>query len=162
MARIILRRILLKKENIKEFIRFIICGGIATAVDFLVFGIVIYLISPEIYGYSLLKSILADKELITTGSVLWATAAGFSAGLIINYLISVFFVYRYTERAKTFFGVLFFVFLSATGLFLSLLLMKITYEYIGINHWISKVIVTAIIFLYNFFSKRILIFKKTT
>jgi putative flippase GtrA len=150
---------MLKKETVKEFIRFLICGAAATAADFVVFGVVIFLISPEAFGYSLVKSLTADRTLIKTSSVLIGTAAGFTAGLIINYIISVFFVYRFTENAKSAKGVILFAALSLTGLFLNILLMKITFDLMGINHWLSKVIVTAIVFVYNYLSKRLLIFR---
>jgi len=147
------------KETFKEMIRFMICGGIATVVDFIIFGVIIYFISPEIYGMNLFKSIFADRSIVPSKSVLWGTAAGFMGGLIVNYIISVTFVYRYTERAKSLHGIIYFIVLSITGLFLNILLMKTAYDYIGLNHWIAKVIVTGIVFIYNYLTKRILIFK---
>ncbi|MGI6702017.1 MAG: GtrA family protein [Christensenellales bacterium] len=147
------------KQSVKEFIRFIICGGIATAVDFVIFGTVIYLISPEVFGYSIIKSIFADRSAVMTKSVLIGTAAGFTAGLIVNYIISVLFVYQFTRRAKSVWGIILFSALSVTGLLLNVLLMKVFYDYAGLNHWIAKVMVTFIVFIYNFSTKRLVIFR---
>lgn len=148
------------KDTIKEFIRFTICGGIATLIDFVVFGIVIYLISPDKFDYNLIKSITANRDLIAVNSVLLGTAIGFSIGLIVNYIISITFVYNNKEKGKSIKGAINFAILSIIGLFLNVLLMKIAFELIGLNHWISKIIVTAIVFIYNYLSKKFLIFNR--
>lgn len=150
----------LNKETIKEFIRFGICGVIATIVDFVVFGIVIYLISPSSFNYSIIESITANRDAISTSSVLIGTTLGFIFGLIVNYIISVKFVYRFTANAKSVKGAILFAIISAVGLLLNILLMKIAYDTIGFNHWLAKVIVTVIVFIYNYLSKRLLIFKQ--
>ena len=94
-----------------------------------------------------------------TKSVLIGTAAGFTAGLIVNYIISVLFVYQFTRRAKSVWGIILFSALSVTGLLLNVLLMKVFYDYAGLNHWIAKVMVTFIVFIYNFSTKRLVIFR---
>lgn len=136
-----------------------ICGGVATLVDFIVFGLTIYLISPESYNHSLIESIIADRELVPTASVLWGTSIGFTVGLIVNYFISVVYVFRYSEKGKTVKGAVFFIILSLSGLLLNIILMKLGYDIIGLNHWISKIFVTGIVFVYNYLSKRLLIFR---
>ena len=146
-------------KNLLEFIRFTICGGIATAVDFVVFGLIIFIISPSAYNYSLIESLTASRELVPLYSVLWGTAIGFSVGIIVNYLISIHYVYIYTDRAKSVKGATKFLVLSLIGLLLNIILMKIAFDYIGLNHWISKIIVTIIVFSYNYLSKRLLIFR---
>lgn len=147
------------KDNIQEFFRFLICGAIATIVDFVIFGLVIYLISPLSYDYNIINSLTADRSIVPVNSVLWATALGFTSGLIVNYLISISYVYNHTDRAKTYRGAIIFAIISITGLILNILLMKIAYDIIGINHWLSKLIVTSTIFIYNYLSKRLIIFR---
>lgn len=149
-----------KKDTFHEFLRFTICGGIATAVDFIVFGVVIYLMSPASFNYSILSSLTANRDLVPTLSVLIGTGIGFSMGLLINYLISITYVYNYTERAKKMQGILIFIGLSITGLILNILLMKFSYDVLMLHHWISKIIVTAIVFVYNFITKRYIVFRE--
>ena len=68
-----------KKDIFLEIIRFLIVGGIATVVDYIVF----YLCNLVIF-----------KNIEETTNYVLSTALGFSAGLVTNWVLQKF-VYRY-------------------------------------------------------------------
>lgn len=148
------------KKIQREFLRFVICGIISTIVDFFVFGLVIYIFEPQIFNYNLISSFTADKSLISTLSVITGTATGFLIALTVNYLISVFFVFEDSGNGKTNKGRLLFFIFSTIGFFINLILMYLMFDIMNINQWISKIIVTAIVLVFNFITRKIYIFNK--
>lgn len=150
--------IIKNKKLQKEFFRFIICGVISTVIDFVVFALVIYVFDPRAFNYNIISSLFADSSLVSTVSVIAGTAAGFLTALIANYLISVFFVFEDTGKGKTHKGRMLFFIFSAAGFFLNLLLMYIMFDVLNINQWISKVIVTGIVLIFNFVTRKLFIF----
>ena len=90
-----------------EVIRFIICGAICALADFLVSLLVNRLLREHV-----------DSNLLTFLEVF----SGFTVGVILNYLISTFWVFtgvEDTRKTKTFWFILLFVILSAGALGLS-------------------------------------------
>ena len=90
------------------------------------------------------------------------TGAGFVAGLIFNYIFSVVFVYNDKGDSKSAKGFLMFTLLSALGLGIHILGMWLGYDVLGINEWIVKIILTFVVLIYNYISKKLIIFKDKT
>lgn len=87
-----------------------------------------------------------------------SAAVGFSAGLVINYLLSVRFVFRQrrlSDRRLEFVG--FFV-IGLLGLALNDVLMRFFVESLAINYRLAKIPATAVGFVFNFGSRRLLLF----
>ena len=153
----------LKKWNEKhpllmEIVRFCIVGGLATVVDMVVMGVVLYLFEPELYPH-FYNVWIGGGEPSTLATVV-GTGAGFILGLFVNYFLSVLFVFEEKGKSKSVFGFTVFAVLSAIGLGIHLLGMYIGYDLLHINEWIVKIILTAVVMVYNYVSKKLLLFKK--
>ncbi len=142
-----------------EIIRFLIVGGIATVVDFFTMGIVLYLFNPSIYPhfYNVFYGRTDSPSLLAN---MVGTGLGFVVGLIINYVLSVFFVFINKGKSKSTKGFLQFAVLSAIGLAIHELGMYLLGGLLGINEWIIKILMTFIVLVYNYLSRKLLIFKK--
>lgn len=119
---------------IKQFMKFGIVGFIAFFIDY---GTMIFL--TEVFGVSYLIS----------------TTAGFIISVIFNYLASMRYVFVHKEglsRRKEF---VIFIVLSVIGLGLNDVLMWILVDFTFIDYRISKIVVTAIVMVYNFITRKI-------
>ena len=97
-----------------------------------------------------------------------STASGFIVGVIINYILSTYMVYKAAKSgfSKTFKGVLAFVVLSAIGLFIGIGLQYLLYDYLFVlkgvaflTYPIDFVIRTLVVMVYNYTSRKLLIYK---
>ena len=114
--------------------KFGIVGFIAFFIDY---GTMIFL--TEVFGVSYLIS----------------TTAGFIISVIFNYLASMRYVFVHKEglsRRKEF---VIFIVLSVIGLGLNDVLMWILVDFVFIDYRISKIVVTAIVMVYNFITRKI-------
>lgn len=119
---------------IKQFMKFGIVGFIAFFIDYCT---MIFL--TEVFGVSYLIS----------------TTAGFIISVIFNYLASMRYVFVHKEglsRRKEF---VIFIVLSVIGLGLNDVLMWILVDFAFIDYRISKIVVTAIVMVYNFITRKI-------
>lgn len=119
---------------IKQFMKFGVVGFIAFFIDY---GTMIFL--TEVFGVSYLIS----------------TTVGFIVSVIFNYLASMRYVFVHKEglsRRKEF---VIFIVLSVIGLGLNDLLMWILVDFAFIDYRISKIVVTAIVMVYNFITRKI-------
>lgn len=144
---------------LREIFRFLIVGGGATVVDFLTMSAVLYIAAPEIYPDFLSVFFGGISEPSTLATVL-GTGAGFLVGLAFNYIFSVLFVYKEKGNSKTLGGFLLFSLLSAGGLAIHLLGMYIGFDLLHINEWIIKIILTIVVLVYNYLTRKFLIFRK--
>lgn len=141
-----------------EILRFVIVGGIATVVDMFVMGVVMYFMQKQIYPTFL--NVFVNTPKPSTAATIVGTASGFCVGLIVNYVLSILFVFNEKGKSKTVKGFVVFVVLSVIGLFLNMLGMYLGYDVMKINQWVVKIVVTIIVLVYNYISKRLLLFKK--
>ncbi|MCH5154991.1 MAG: GtrA family protein [Clostridiales bacterium] len=139
-----------------EFARFIIVGGLATVVDMFVMGVVLYAFDPSLYPafYNVWYGGLSPS----TAATVVGTCCGFLSGLIINYVLSVLFVFINKGKSKSVFGFAVFAGLSAIGLGIHTGGMYIGYTLLGINEWIVKIFLTVVVLIYNYISKRLVLF----
>ena len=151
-----------KKELFWEIFRFLLVGGTATIFDYAVTYLFFHFILPEsVIGYFL----------ATTVSVIF----GFTCGLLINWFLSVRFVFRAVknkEEATSKKAFLVFTLIGVIGLgitWLGMLLVKFlpTIRLFGVGDflgepwkwWIMKVIMTCIVLVWNYVGRKIFVFK---
>ena len=129
-----------------EFMRYLLVGGSAFLVDF---GVLVLFnnILPELFGYRLYI----------------ATALGFIAGLIFNYIFSILFVFQ-TARdhitGRSFQSFMVFTLIGLIGLGLTELGMYAGTELLGIHYMLVKMIVTGIVLIWNYLGRKFFVFRQ--
>jgi putative flippase GtrA len=91
-----------------------------------------------------------------------SAAVGFSAGLVLNYALSVAFVFRerrYQDRRWEFVG---FLAIGVAGLALNEVLMKLFVETVGLGYALAKIPATGVGFVFNFGLRRVMLFTAKT
>ena len=156
-----------KKQLFWEVFRFLLVGGTATAVDYLVFWLFDGWILPLFPFTGKTWGIL---------SLLIATAIGFGVGLLVNWVLSVRFVFRAVRdkkraSSKKSFGV--FAVIGLIGLVITeigvVLLVSLlpAFELFGKaaffrtewRKWLAKGVMTCIVLAFNYVARKKLIFK---
>jgi putative flippase GtrA len=133
------------KELAREFARYLIVGGSAFLVDF---GILY-----------LSKTFLLSGFGVT--GVYIATALGFIAGLVYNYILSLIFVFKKAKekvQGKTFRAFITFSVIGVIGLGLTELGMYLGVSVMDINYLLVKVVMAAIVLLWNYLARKFFIF----
>ena len=129
-----------KTDNtIIQFFRYCFVGGLAFLVDY---GL-LYLLSDKFRLHYLLSASIA-----------------FIAGLVVNYLISTFWVFsesKYEDKRKEF---AIFAFIGVIGLGLTEGLMWLFTDLVGLHYLLSKLITAALVLLWNFFARKVILFTK--
>lgn len=144
-------------KKLCEIARFVIVGGIATLVDMFVMGVILYLFEPDLYP-KFYNVWIGGGDPKTIATVV-GTGVGFTVSLVVNYLLSVLFVYEDKGNSKTLKGVVLFVVLSVIGLFINMAGMWLGYDVCGINEWVTKIIMTLVVLVYNYVTRKLFIFK---
>ena len=154
-----------KKELFWEIFRFLLVGGTATVVDYAVFYLFRQWLLPTGLGGDVWNVI----------SLIIATAFGFCAGLIVNWILSVKFVFRavknkeeaHSKKGFAIFSVIGLIGLGITELGMLLLvhifptitLFGVTEFLLPWDEWLAKVIMTCIVLVFNYVGRKIFVFK---
>ncbi len=155
-----------KKQLIFEILRFLIVGGTATLVDYFVFWIFDGVLFP----------LISTATWWSTVSLIVATALGFCVGLVVNWLLSVSFVFKQVknkEEASSKKSFAIFTIIGVIGLAITevgmLLLVAIlpefslfgTTELLGTTWatWFAKIVMTCIVLVWNYIGRKLFIFK---
>lgn len=143
-----------------EIFKFLIVGGFATIIDMLAMAIVLYLYSPNLYNYNFINTVIGGASPSGIMTVI-ATGIGFIFGLIFNYIFSILFVFNQTNTnfAKTKTGFIVFALLSSVGFMIHTLGMALGYGILKINEWIVKVVLTLVVLVFNYITRKKIIFK---
>ena len=137
----------MKREYIAligEFFRYAIVGGIAFLADF--------------------GTLVASQELLFKGlrqGVYISTVFGFIAGLSVNYVLSLLFVFTQKKdkgKGRTVGAFLIFGVIGLLGLFFTELGMWVGVELLCWNYMLVKVLVTGAVLAWNYLGRKILIF----
>ena len=93
------------------------------------------------------------------GNINYLLAAGmsFSISVVVNYILSMRFIFKSKEEINKQKEFVIFVLLSVIGLGLNELLMWVIVEKIGVYYMITKIIVTAIVMVYNFITRKLIL-----
>lgn len=124
---------------IRQIWRFGIVGGICTIVDFAILTV--------------LHEFFDLHYLIANGF-------SFAVSVVFNYVLSMRYVFQGKEDSNKTSEFIIFVILSAIGLGLNQLIMWGTVDGLGIYYVAAKVIATAIVMIYNFVTRKLLLEKK--
>lgn len=116
--------------------KFGVVGALAFVIDF---GTMTFL--TEVFGVPYLAS----------------TTIGFIVSVIFNYLASMRFVFAHKEDMSRRREFIIFIVLSVIGLGLNDLLMFLGVDLVGIDYRITKIIATAVVMVYNFVSRKLLL-----
>jgi putative flippase GtrA len=121
----------------RPIIRYACVGGIAACVD-----IAFFALFAKHLGYP----------------YLWVAAIGFLLATLVNYILSIFFVFADRRRHKrsTEIGLVYFV--SLLGLGLHQLILFWSVEHAGAGLMISKFIATGTVFIWNYLARKYYIF----
>lgn len=122
-----------------QFFRYCFVGGLAFLVDY---GL-LYLLSDKVGLHYLLSASIA-----------------FITGLVVNYLISTFWVFsesKYEDKRKEF---AIFAIIGVIGLGLTEGLMWLFTDLAGLHYMLSKLITAALVLLWNFIARKLILFTK--
>lgn len=117
------------------------------------FGLVGFLCFFIDYGLLLALTELAGFHYLVSG------ALSFAVSVVVNYLLSMKFVYEARQRESRVKEFITFVLLSLAGLLINQLVMWISVEFLGIWYQLAKIGATAVVMVYNFISRKIIIEK---
>ncbi len=152
-----------RKRTLAEIIRFLVVGAISTIIDMLVMGFVMYLMQPSIYP-SIINVFINAPDPSTLATII-GTTIGSIAGMLVSYVLSIIFVFNEKGESKSVKGFVIFALLTAIGLGINMLGTYLLYDLLSVNQWITKIIMVIIVLIYNYISKRLMLFKdkpKTT
>ena len=122
-----------------QLFRYLFVGGAAFLVDY---GLLVLL--TEVFGLHYLVS----------------ATISFIAGLIVNYLLSTSWIFRKSKMENKWAEFLIFSIIGVVGLLLNNLLLYLFTDLAHIHYMISKLITTAIVMLWNFGVRKIILFNK--
>lgn len=91
---------------------------------------------------------------------LWSAAIAFILGLVTNYLISISWVFQHSGKMNVWQEFTFFAIIGVIGLGLNELIMYVGTDIMHLHYMISKLISTAIVFFWNFFARKFILFNK--
>jgi len=159
----VIKKLIAKYPTLWEMFKFLLVGGIATIIDFLIMGLVLYLWDPVRYSHNFLNVFFSSVKPTTTAAVV-GTGIGFGISLLFNYLLSVFFVFTgkncSTAKAKTTSGFSLFAILGIIGLGIHTLGMWIFFSTMNLNEWAIKIFFTLVVLVFNYYTRKKLIFNK--
>lgn len=118
-------------------------------VQFCKFGIVGLICFSIDYGLMLLLTETAGVSYFISSGV------SYTASVVVNYILSMRFVFESKDDVNKFMEILGFVILSIIGLAFNQLIMWIAVETFHIFYAAAKIMATVIVSVYNFVSKKI-------
>lgn len=127
------------KKLIEQIIKFGFVGFLCFFIDY---GIMVFL--TEVFKVDYLLS----------------SGISFTVSVIVNYILSVTFVFETDKNKNRVREFVVFVFLSVIGLGINEACMWFAVEIVSIHYMISKIGATAVVMVYNFVSRKIFIEKK--
>lgn len=137
-----LRALFPRKSLMGQFLRYLVTGGLAFVVDFGLFALCLYALD---WHYLL------------------ANLVGLMAGLVLNYAMSIVWVFtaceRTLERRKVAEFTLF-AFVGIAGVGINQFLMYLMVGLLGLNEMISKMVAAALVLMWNFGARKLMLFRE--
>ena len=122
-----------------QLFRYLFVGGFAFLADY---GLLVLL--TEVFGLHYLVS----------------ATISFLAGLVVNYLLSTSWIFRKSTLENKWAEFLIFAVIGVVGLGLNNLLLYLLTDKLHIHYMISKLITTALVMIWNFGARKIVLFNK--
>lgn len=139
---------LLKPAVIGEFIRYAIVGGISFLADF--------------GTLTLFEELIFRRR--TDRQIFISAAAGFTVGLVINYILSMIFVFRAKDNknnGRTAGDFIIFALVGVIGLAMTEGLMHLGANVLGFHYMITKVVTAGLVLVWNYLGRKTLVFGRT-
>ncbi len=124
------------KKLIEQIMKFGVVGFICFGIDY---GLMILLTETGGIGY-----------LISSG-------ISFSVSVIVNYILSLKYVFETSKDNNKVVEFSVFIILSVIGLFINQILMWVCVDWFHIFYMISKIGVTAVVMVYNFVTRKLIL-----
>lgn len=124
---------LMNNKLFRQIFRFGIVGGLAFIIDYAVL-----IICKEFFGISVLLS----------------AAIAFTISVIVNYILSVVWVFDVDKNKSAKKNFVIFIVLSIVGLGITELIMYLGSDILNINYMIVKIIATAVVMVFNFVTRK--------
>lgn len=86
---------------------------------------------------------------------LFSSGLSYTISTVINYILSVRFVFKVNEDNKRAYNFFWFVFFSAVSLVLTVYLMRVGVEYCKTDYRIVKVVVALVVMVFNYFTRKL-------
>ena len=128
------------KKLISQIIKFGFVGFLCFFIDY---GIMVFLTEALKMNYRI------------------SSGCSFSVSVIVNYILSIKFVFDADRDANKVKQFLVFLFFSIGGLIINQIVMWVAVDLLGIFYMISKIGATAIVMVYNFITRKLFIEKKS-
>jgi putative flippase GtrA len=125
-------------NTLYQIIRYLFVGGIAFIVDF---GL-LYLLTEKVRIYYLLSASIS-----------------FIAGLVVNYVLSIIWVFNNRIVSKKSVEFIIFTVIGIVGLILNNFLLWYFTEMLGLYYLISKIIATLSTLIWNFAARKLVLFR---
>ncbi len=153
-----------KKELFFEILRFLIVGGTATIVEYVIFNLLTnYVLTPSLFN----SVPLSDG---------FSQAVAFAISLLVNWFLSIIFVYKNVtnkEESRSFKSFIIFTVIGLIGLAISSIGVALGGQIVpaitifgkeelfgtGFNTWLVKCVMTLIVLVWNYIGRKIFIFK---
>lgn len=126
------------KKLIEQIMKFGVVGFLCFGIDY---GLMIFL--TEICGISYLVS----------------SGISFSVSVMVNYILSLNFVFETDENNNKVVEFFIFIILSVIGLGINQVLMWICVDKMHVHYMISKIGVTGVVMVYNFITRKLILEK---
>ena len=156
-----------KNGLVGEIIRFLLVGGLATVCDYAVYLLFRKVVLPAELFY--------ENAVWDAASAVIATTLGFLVGLLINWVLSVVFVFRDGKRSvdvKSKKDFLKFTVIALIGLMFTQVAVGVgvliipsfslfgveQFFSLGWNEWLLKAVTTCIVLVFNYFARKKFIF----
>ena len=130
-----------RKSLMGQFLRYMVTGGVAFVADFGLFALCLY-------GFG--------------WHYLLANLVGLVAGLVLNYLMSILWVFTACKRIlKTQKGIEFVLFalVGIAGVGINQVLMYLMVDGLGINEMVSKMIAAVLVLMWNVGARKLMLFR---
>ncbi len=126
------------KKLIEQILKFGLVGILCFVIDY---GLMIFLTEVLIINY-----------LVSSG-------ISFTVSVIVNYILSLKYVFKTKEDNNKFVEFLIFIILSVIGLGINQILMWLCVDKLNIFYMISKIGVTGVVMIYNFITRKLILEK---
>lgn len=138
---------LLTPSLVKEFFRYAIVGGVSFLADF--------------------GTLTLFEEVVLGQWEEWrifvSTAAGFVVGLLMNYILSLVFVFRSSDNrssGKSIGEFVIFALVGVVGLGITEGLMHLGVNVLHFHYMITKIVTAGIVLVWNYLGRKILVFNR--